>query len=288
MEALLLCQRYTDAEAACASLLEGSADRLYLQAEAAWRQGDLPAAAEALRQALRAAGPTGGSAKCSSLLAHVRELLGLQEEAVAALEEGAPQRCLDACADLLAKVHPRACTGLACATLHRRAEAQAARQAWPAAVAELDAALALDAGHAACLWLRAEAHKQAGSYTACFLDLRRLKKVAPGTPGLLAALEEVARLGLGGGGARGSSTGAGGGGGTAARAGGDGAAEEALRVLGLPGSATTAQARRAYLQLAAKWHPDKWAAAGSEEEQRAAGDRFKHVQRAWELLAGGE
>ena len=246
----------------------------------AWRCGRLAAAAEALRQALQVA--VAGCGKCSSLLWYVEQLQGLEEQAVAALEEGAPQRCVDACCALLARLQPEACTGLACAVLHRRAEAHAARQAWAAAIEDLDAALALEASNAACLQLRAEMHKQAGAYTQCFLDLQRLKKVAPGTPGLLAQLEEAARLSLGGAargaGARGEGPSA-----AAARAGGGGVADEALRTLGLAAGATSAQARRAYLKLAATWHPDKQGGA-SEAERAAAEERFKAVQRAYELL----
>lgn len=277
VEALLLCQRYTDAEAACSGLLEGSTERLYLEAEAAWRQGSLEAAADRLRQALQAA--SSACPKCSSLLQHVEALQQLEQEAAFALEDGLPQRCIDACTRLLGKLHPTACVGLACAALHRRAEAQAARQAWDAAVADLDAALQLDASHAVCLQLRAEAHKHAGRYTQCFLDLQRLKKVAPATPGLLKLLEEAARLSLSGG----SRSGAGGKGGAAARAGGGSQAEAALQLLEVAGNATMAQVRQAYLKLAAKWHPDKWS-GGSEAEQRAAEERFKKVQQAYELL----
>lgn len=278
VEALLLCSRYTDAAAGCSSMLEGTAERLYLEAEVAWRQGRLQDAAEALHLGLQAAG--GSCAKCASLLQNVEGLQGLEEQATAALEEGRSQACIDACSQMLGQLHPTACTGLACAVLHRRAEAHAARQAWQAAVTDMDAALALDAGQVACLQLRAEAHKQTGAYTLCFLDLQRLRKVAPGTPGLAAQLEEVARLSLGG------SRGGGGGTSAAARAGGGSAAEAALQLLGLPAGATAAQARRAYLAAAVKWHPDKWAGgSSSEEERRRAEERFKQVQAAYELLA---
>ena len=275
VEALLLCQRYAEAQAGCCSLLEGSADRLYLEAEVAWRQGSLAAAAGSLQRALQVAG---SSRKCSSLLAHVCELQEVERQGELALEDGLPQVCIDACTSLLARLQPPACVGLACAVLHRRAEAQAARQAWEAAIADLDAALALDAGHAACLQLRAEVHKQAGAYTACFLDLQRLKKAAPGHPGLPALLEEAAKLSLGAGADRRAC-----GDGVAARAGGGGVVEAALGVLGIPATATSAQARQAYLKLAARWHPDKWT-GGSAEEQAAAEDRFKEVQKAYELL----
>ena len=282
VEALLLCQRYADAEAECSSLLEGSADRLYLEAEAAWRQGSLAAATDRLRQALRVAQ---GSGKCGGLLRHVEELQRLEQQAVLALEDGMPQLCIEACSSLLGLVQAGACIGLVCSVLHRRAEAHAARQAWEAAISDLDAALALDSSHAACLQLRAEAHKQAGAYTACFLDLQRLKKVAPGTPGLFALLEEAARLSLGSGSGSGSSSQRTCGEGAAARAGGSSATEAALHSLGIPPSSTAAQARQAYLKLASRWHPDKWG-GGSPEEQAAAEERFKEVQQAYELLTG--
>jgi tetratricopeptide (TPR) repeat protein len=279
VEALLLCQRYADAEAECSSLLEGSADRLYLEAEAAWRQGSLATAADRLRQALQV---SQGSGKCSGLLRHVQELQQLEQQAVLAVEDGLPEQCIEACTSLLGQVQSGACVGLVCSVLHRRAEAHAIRQAWEAAISDLDAALALDASHAACLQLRAEAHKQAGAYTSCFLDLQRLKKVAPGTPGLFVLLEEAARLSLG---SSSSSSQRTCGDGAAARAGSTSAAEAALRSLGIPPRSTAARARQAYLKLAARWHPDKWG-GGSPEEQAAAEERFKEVQQAYELLTG--
>lgn len=249
----------------------------------AWRQGRLQAAAGKLQQALQVAASSSGRRKCSSLLEHVRSLLGLWEEAEAALEEGRLQACVDACTALLRRLEAHtACVGLACAALHRRAEAGMARQDWAAAIADLDSSLALDAGHAPSLLLRSEAHKQAGNCTACFLDLQRLKKAAPGTPGLFALLQEAARLGLSSGG-RGESGGGSAAAGAAARGAGGSAVQGALRALDLPAGATSVQARKAYRKLAARWHPDKWAAA-SGEEQAAAGERFKEIQAAYELL----
>ncbi len=246
----------------------------------AWRQGCLQASADKLQQALQVAASSSGRRKCSSLLEHVGGLLALWEEAEAALEEGRPQGCAEACSALLGRMEAQtACVGLACAALHRRAEASMARQDWAGAVADLDASLALDAGHAPSLQLRSEAHKHAGEYTACFLDLQRLKKAAPGTPGLFELLVEAARLGLSGGGGTGSAAA-----GATARGAGGSAVQDALRVLDLPPGATSAQVRQAYLKLAARWHPDKWAAAG-KEEQEAAGEKFKGLQAAYELLS---
>ena len=295
VEALLLCQRYSDAAEACRSLLAESADRLYLEAEVAWRQGGLAAAAKALRQALAvtaaataaaaaAGGAAAGSNKCCDLLAHVETLQRLEEEAIEDLQADRPQGCAERCTELLGLVHPAACTGLATATLQRRAEAQIARGLWLEAVEDLSDALALEGGHAGCLQLRAEAHKHLGDYTACFLDLQRLKKAAPGTPGLLALLEEAARLNLGGGGGRGGGGSSRAGGGERSSAGASPGAAAALGVLGLlGGGATAAQVRQAYLRLAARWHPDKWV-GGSVEERAAAEERFKEVQRAYDQL----
>lgn len=280
VEALLLCQRYADAEACCTTLLEGSPDRRYLQAEAAWRQGRLQEAADQLKQAVEAG--EGSPGRCSSLMAFVGQLRGLQERAEVAEEEGRPGECVQACTALLALVQPAACVGLACSVLRQRAEAHAARRAWEPALADVGAALALDPAHAGCLRLRAEVNMRAGHHTACFLDLQELKKVLGpsfgGTPALTELLLEAARLSLNAGPGQhccGDSA--------AARAGGGGAVDAALRVLGIPASASTAQARQAYLKLAARWHPDKWAGAAAEQVA-AAEARFKEVQQAYELL----
>ena len=53
--------------------------------------------------------------------------------------------------------------------------------------------------------------------------------------------------------------------------------------LDLPISATAQDIRRAYLQLAARWHPDKWAMAGAAAQDGAA-VRFKAVKAAYDVL----
>eukprot|EP00887_Chlorella_sp_A99_P007751 scaffold20.g7751.t1 len=273
VEALILVGRYADAAAACEGLLAG-ADRQYLEAEVLWRQGGLDEAAARLAAAQQAAP---GNAKCADLLTLVSSLRQLQHEAELAWEDGVFQECIEATTVLLARFEPGAATGLYCRTLQQRAEAYATRGMHEEALADLSAALAADAAHAGCLRARAELHKRLGRYTDCFLDLQRLSRAAPGTPGLLELLEEAARLSLG-------RRGAGGGAGRGAVSAPGKAGLDALRTLGLAEDASAAQVRRAYLGLAARHHPDKWAGA-PEEEQRAAEARFKDIQRAYELLS---
>jgi DnaJ family protein C protein 7 len=279
VEARTLCGRYAEAEAGCEALLD-SVDRLYLEAEIAWRKGEPARAMQQLALALERAQ---GSAKCIALLTFIQPLEQLQQRADEAMELGCMGDCVEACEGLLRSIEPAACTGLACRTLARRAEAHAARRAWQKALADLDAALELEGAHAQCLRLRAEVHRGAGQYTSSFLDLQRLAKVAPGTPGLHTLIEEAAMLCLNGG--------AGGEGeGSASKSSGcwqAGRSEGALAALGLGAAANAAEVRRAYLRLAGMWHPDKWSAAGSSvEERRAAEEEFKKIQQAYELLTG--
>ncbi len=84
MQALIYCGRYKDAEAGCTRLLPGP-DRVYLQAETAWRSGDPEAARQLLCQALEA---SPACAKCSDLLARVEGLAATLASARGFLEEG--------------------------------------------------------------------------------------------------------------------------------------------------------------------------------------------------------
>lgn len=280
IEGLILCQRYREAAAECEGLLEGP-DRQYLEAEIAWRQGDLAAALASLDAALAAAP---GVAKCAQLREFVGGVEGKWREAELAREDGELRHCAELCGEVLAAAPPAAAPGLHCAVRRLRAEAAVARGPVGEALADLNAALAVDSSHAGCLQLRAEAHKQAGDYMAAVLDLHRLQKVAPGTAGLWASLEQAAKLALGGrqqqqprrGGSDRAGEGASGLGGHAA---------DPFSVLGLGAGATLAEIRRTYLKLAAKWHPDKWTGA-ADGEQAAAEAKFKEVQRAYEELTG--
>ena len=274
VEGLIVCGRYGDAAAATEGLLPG-VDRQYLEAEVLWRLGDVAAAVTQL-EAAEAAAPS--CTKCSELLGFLLRALQLQQQAQLATEDGIYQKCIEAATQLLSRLDAGACTGLYCRTLQQRAEALAARGMHAVALADLDAALAADNADAACLRLRAEVHRELGRYTDYFLDVQRLKKVAPGTPGLLQLLEDAAKMSLGSPGGHGRQ-------GAGSVPANSKAGQEALQLLGLTASATAAQVRRAYLALAAKHHPDKWAAA-SEAEQQAAEAKFKEIQQAYEQLNG--
>ncbi len=226
-------------------------------------------------------------AKCAQLREFLGHLDAMWRDAELAKEDGVLQRCAECCAELLGSVEAAAAPGLYCRVLHLRAEAHGARGLWGEAIQDLDAGLKADPDHAACLLLRSEARRHLGAYMDCVLDLQRLQKVAPGTHGLFAMLEQAAKLCLGSrqqqrGGRRGGGQDSGSSSGGEALGTDSG---DAFAVLGLGPAATSAQVRRAYLQLASKWHPDKWA-AGSKEERQAAEAKFKEVQKAYEALTG--
>ena len=54
--------------------------------------------------------------------------------------------------------------------------------------------------------------------------------------------------------------------------------------LGLSPSADAATVRKAYRQLAGKWHPDKWGSC-SKHEQDAAAEKFAQIVEAYAALA---
>lgn len=84
VQALIHCQRYDDAAQKCQDLLPG-VDKLYLQAEIAWRSGQLKPCLEYLHKC----SDTGSTApKCKSLSAKAYRLLQIEETCTDAAEEG--------------------------------------------------------------------------------------------------------------------------------------------------------------------------------------------------------
>lgn len=55
--------------------------------------------------------------------------------------------------------------------------------------------------------------------------------------------------------------------------------------LGLSTSASSADIRHAYRQLAARWHPDKWVSS-SKAGQDTAAQRFAEIASAYAALTG--
>lgn len=61
--------------------------------------------------------------------------------------------------------------------------------------------------------------------------------------------------------------------------------KEAFKVLGLSESASTEEIKKAYQELALKWHPDKWSDK-SQEEQKTATEKFKEISVAYKISIG--
>jgi DnaJ like chaperone protein len=59
----------------------------------------------------------------------------------------------------------------------------------------------------------------------------------------------------------------------------------AYAVLEIPATATDEEVKKAYRRMAMKYHPDRVAQLG-EEVQKAAGEKFKKVQQAYESIQG--
>lgn len=152
-----------------------------------------------------------------------------------------------------------------------------------------------------------------GYYVEAFLDLQRLRKVAPGWPGLLQLLEETATLSLGNRKnyhvpavcisswlLRASPQGA------KIKGlfsvwwalpgrdwntilaiwclqGSQNVAGSFYAVLQIPVQASPQDIRRAYRMQASKWHPDKWG-GGTKEEVLRAKEKYMDVVKAFETL----
>ena len=93
MQALIYCHRFKDAAEQCQALHPGG-DRAYLEAEIAWRSGDLLAATAILQEAAKTQ-PL--PAKCRKLLEAVEEMAAIEVGCAVAFEEGGSARCAADC-----------------------------------------------------------------------------------------------------------------------------------------------------------------------------------------------
>lgn len=269
-EALLLCHRYSDAMEACCILLP-SPDADYLKAEIAWRQGDVE---EALFKYIKHAAQV---EKIVDLHTFLRALHEDVQEARVSFEEGEFQQCVEACSHILTYINASVASGLYCSIMTLRGKAFAEKGMHDIALEDLSSVLQQDSLHGGALHARSQVYQSLGRHTDAFLDLQKLKKVAPGTPGLSESIEEAARRCL----RRKDQTG-----GHRASKGlsrVDAAVLEACSVLNITEAASSAEIRKAYLALAAIWHPDKWSSDKAAEKLQAE-ERFKEIQNAYDIL----
>lgn len=184
----------------------------------------------------------------------------------------------------------------------------------------LSEAMAMCPAHPDTLTLQAHLCTQQGNHQAAFTALQNLSRLQPNRPGLAAAMQRVARMAVqqqdqraaeaAAAAARAKadnsnadmhgSTGGGGGGYHGASGGGCGYRgvpgvvavggtffKDPHFVLGVEVSASEGEVRRAYRQLAARWHPDKWRAwSCSDGEREVAAAKFLEVQQAYDAITG--
>ncbi|KAL0037289.1 hypothetical protein WJX79_010796 [Trebouxia sp. C0005] len=118
--------------------------------------------------------------------------------------------------------------------------------------------------------LRALVYREIGNYTQSFMDFTRLGKLMPDDAEVFEELQQAARRCL-------DSPEAG------PKSHGHTASSTWYKTLGLHASASNADVRCAYRQLAGKWHPDKWINK-SKSEQEQASKQFADISDAYAAL----
>lgn len=267
-EALIMCGRYNDALMVIDELREGP-EKVYLCAEAEWRSGDVSAAMTTLNSLKQHSNSC--TDKCISLK---QFLLPIHETLIFIDNEQEYGSCdyrnvLDHATSTLSTLHPVLCCGLYCKVLQWRAEASLQLDKLSEALSDLNEVLDLQEWDVSALRARAQVHKRAGMGIEYFLDVQRLRKLDPAAPDISQLLQDAARCAS-------SSD-------TNDPSSDASAASAAAQVLKIDSRATAAEIRKAYLKLAAAWHPDKWTQA-DEAERLKAEEQFKHVQAAYEAL----
>ncbi|DBA86305.1 TPA: hypothetical protein ACH3X2_005544 [Trebouxia sp. C0005] len=265
-EALIACRRYSDALQHI-SLLQPGVDKLYLQAEGLWRQAHLAAANAALSDKSQQAV---SSSKCADLQLWVQSLQHRMHAAEIACEDGHLNQGVSLLSDLLAELQPEVCSGLYAELLVKKAAAQRQQGQLDVALQDLDCAMAWEPESAKCLQLRALVYREIGNYTQSFMDFTRLGKLMPDDAEVFEELQQAARRCL-------DSPEAG------PKSHGHTASSTWYKTLGLHASASNADVRCAYRQLAGKWHPDKWINK-SKSEQEQASKQFADISDAYAAL----
>lgn len=248
------------------SALRNGKEREYLLSEAMWRSGDIEDAVQRLEK-------VSDNRKCSELADFLQEIQKRVLDIMMALGDGVYLDAIDWCTELLGFLSMGACAGLYCRILKIRADAYCYREQWKEAKADLEFVLEVQSEDVDAMRSKADILKQMGDYTQYFLELQRIKRTKPKLPGLSSLIEEAARLSLD----------------SAYRENlnKDGISAcgpaEAFAVLNLSASASLADVRKAYLSLAARWHPDKWS-QGSVDDGAKAEEKFKAIKKAYESI----
>lgn len=265
-ECLVLIGRYTEALVYIDTLRRG-VERSYVLAEGLWRSGRVEDGVEVLQQCE-------SNKKCLDLKVYLERLQKkIDRIQIYMDEEKEHAQAVLCCSELLESLSVSGCGGLYRRLLRMRADAHCCRGSWLDAKTDLNLALSIYEEDVDALRSKADVLKQMGAYTEYFLSLQRLKTVSPNLPGLSALITDAARLSLehkGGESMNYADT-------QTRTASGPGAAFD---VLGVSHGVALSDVRRAYLKLAATWHPDKWS-SGTEEEIKNAEETFKVIQKAY-------
>ena len=266
VEGLILCGRYSQAMEYSMSALRNGKELEYLISEAMWRSGDVEGAVQRLDKHL-------DNMKCRELSEFLKDIEKRVLSIVMAFEDGVYLDAIDLCTELLGILSMGACSGLYCRILKIRADAYCYREQWKDALTDLEFVLKVQSEDVDAMRSKADILKQKGDYTEYFLELQRIKRSQPKLPGLATLIEEAARLSL-----------------DSAYQGNqnrDGLSAfgpaEAFAVLELSVRASLSDVRKAYLSLAAKWHPDKWS-RGSVDDKAKAEEKFKAIKKAYESI----
>jgi tetratricopeptide (TPR) repeat protein len=291
VEALIMCRRYPDAlrmlqeeEGQLEKKMKkkgeserGSTDmdteRLYLTAEAKWRSGLVGEASALLGRVQRSRRVE----KCIKLARHVDKIQALVEQGQSAFDDERFLDAIDAWAEIEKVIQPQACSGLYALAMRQKASALLCRNSSGGGLKEalecLDGALQWEPEDQQCLLLRSRVKDKRKDYRGALADLSILQSVNPSTPGLFRRMQRLACIMLEG---KGDSK-------YKAESVKKRFGFDPYEVLGVDGGAEDLVVRRAYRQLAAKWHPDKWLQK-TDEQQQAASVKFKEIKKAYETL----
>ena len=266
---------------------EQVAETRYLRAEAAWRRGDLESALVYLKG-------MGAVRKCHDVEQMIRRHFDAMKKIQALLDDGMNSEAISRCDELVAQdgIAASVCGGLLVRILRLRAKGYCQKQQWADAQRDLEACLEIDAEDVEAIRERADVLRERGLYTEYFLSLQELKRIFPQMSGLAALIENAARLASSEGRAR-WDAGAGHNGHDGLGSSGESKSSilasgsiSSFEILGIARGATLGDVRRAYLRLAARWHPDKWVGK-PEADVMVAEAKFKSIKDAYEDLMRG-